>query len=48
MEMLGMRLAVGHNLYFYNSLTITIRERLDGGTFEEFRHRYTEILDKRI
>ena len=47
-EMLAMRLAVAHNLYFYNSLTKRIRESLDGGTFEEFRHRYTEILDKRI
>ena len=47
-EMLAMRLAVAHNLYFYNSLTKRIRESLDSGTFEEFRHRYTEILDKRI
>ena len=47
-EMLAMRLAVAHNLYFYNSLTRKIRERLDAGTFAAFRQEYTEILDKRI
>ena len=47
-EMLAMRLAVAHNLFFYNSLTARIRENLDAGTFTEFRHDFTEILDKRI
>lgn len=47
-EMLAMRLAVMHNLYFYNNLTKKIRESLDNGTFAEFRRQYTEILDKRI
>lgn len=47
-EMLAMRLAVAHNLYFYNSLTRRIRESLDKGRFGEFRSQYTEILDKRI
>ena len=47
-EMLAMRLAVGHNLYFYNKLTSRIRQSLDDGSFEGFRARYTEILDKRI
>ena len=47
-EMLAMRLAVGHNLYFYNSLTRRIRESLDEGSFDSFRRNYTEILDKRI
>lgn len=47
-EMLAMRLAVGHNLYFYNKLTTRIRQSLDDGSFEGFRARYTEILDKRI
>ena len=47
-EMLAMRLAVAHNLYFYNSLTRKIRENLDAGTFAAFRQEYTEILDKRI
>lgn len=47
-EMLAMRLAVAHNLYFYNSLTARIRENLENGTFGEFRNAYKEILDKRI
>ena len=47
-EMLAMRFAVMHNLYFYNSLAQTIRDRLDAGTFMDFRGKYSEILDKRI
>ena len=47
-EMLALRLAVAHNLYFYNSLTARIRKALDEGRFEQFRREYTEILDKRI
>lgn len=47
-EMLAMRLSVMHNLYFYNSLMKKIRDNLDSGTFAQFRHQYTEILDKRI
>ena len=47
-EVLAMRLAVAHNLYFYNSLTARIRENLENGTFGEFRNTYKEILDKRI
>ena len=43
-EMLGMRLAVMHNLYFYNELTRRIREALDNGTFAEFRAEYSEKL----
>ena len=47
-EMLSMRLAVMHNLYFYNNLTKKIRENLEAGTYESFRRNYAEILDKRI
>ena len=47
-EMLAMRFAVMHNLYFYNSLVRTIRDELDAGTFGNFRSKYSEILDKRI
>ena len=47
-EMLAMRFAVTHNLYFYNSLMQRIRDSLDEGTFSGFRSRYSEILDKRI
>ena len=47
-EMLAMRFAVMHNLYFYNSLAQAIRGNLDAGTFSAFRNKYSEILDKRI
>lgn len=47
-EMLGMRLTVMHNLYFYNTLMERIRAALDEGTFEAFYRRYRGVLDKRI
>ena len=47
-EMLGMRLAVLHNLYFYNTLMEKIRDSLDDGTFPAFYAKYREILDKRV
>ncbi len=47
-EMLGMRLAVMHNLYFYNTLMEKIREALDNGNFEQFYREYTNRLDVRI
>ena len=43
-EQLGGRLAVVHNLYFYNTLMERIREALDEGRFEEFRNRYSPLL----
>ena len=36
-EMLGQRLCVQHNLYFYNTLMERIRENLDNGTFKQFK-----------
>ena len=47
-EILAMRLAVMHNLYFYNKLMQRIRDALDEGTFEAFRARYSSLLDTRI
>lgn len=47
-EMLGMRLAVIHNLYFYNNLMKEIRDALDNGTFTEYKNKYVEKLDTRI
>lgn len=47
-EMLGMRLAVMHNLYFYNNLMEEIRNALDNGEFESYYRHYREILGKRI
>ena len=47
-EMLGMRLAVLHNLYFYNNLMEIIRSELDKGTFTAFYEKYRGILGVRI
>ncbi len=47
-EMLGMRLCVEHNLYFYNNLMKEIREALDEGRFEEYYLANVENLGKRI
>ena len=46
-ESLGMRLAVAHNLYFYNSLMEEIRKALDGGYFESFYQKYRVVLGER-
>ena len=46
-ETLGMRLAVLHNLYFYNELMEQIRLALDEGRFESFYRGYREILAER-
>ncbi len=43
-EQLAGRLAVMHNLYFYNTLMEKIREALDNGTFAEFRAKYSALL----
>lgn len=47
-EMLAMRLAVMHNLSFYNELMCRIRDSLENGTFQNFRQEFAEKLDKRI
>ena len=47
-EMLGMRLCVMHNLYFYNNLMEKIRDAMENDTFEEFYNKYVDLLDKRI
>ena len=36
-EMLGMRLCVLHNLYFYNNMMEEIRQALEGGRFAEYK-----------
>ncbi len=47
-EMLGMRLCVLHNLYFYNELMEKIREHIENGTFEAFYNEYREVLEYRL
>ncbi len=46
-ETLGMRLAVLHNLYFYNELMQKIRDALDAGEYENFYRYYRDILGER-
>ena len=46
-EALGMRLAVLHNLYFYNELMQKIRDALDEDRYEEFYHTYVDLLAER-
>ena len=36
-EMLGMRLCVLHNLYFYNTMMTEIRDAIDGGRYKEYK-----------
>lgn len=47
-EMLGMRLAVMHNLWFYNTLMERIREALDQGRYDAFYREMVPILGRRI
>ncbi len=47
-EMLGMRLCVLHNLYFYNHLMEEIRLAIEEDRFERFRADNVEKLAKRI
>ena len=46
-EVLGLRLAVTHNLYFYNTLMEKIRDGIDEGTFDSFKEKYVDLLDSR-
>lgn len=43
-EMLGMRLCVLHNLYFYNHLMEEIRDALDKGEFKKFKDEMVERM----
>lgn len=43
-EMLGMRLCVLHNLYFYNTMMEEIRDALDKGCYEEYKARKLESM----
>lgn len=47
-ETLAGRLAVMHNLYFYNTLLEKIRAALDAGDFERFRAYYSPLLAQRV
>ena len=47
-EILALRLAVMHNLYFYNKLMERIRDALDAGEFASFRAEYSTKLSERV
>ena len=47
-EMLAMRLAVLHNLYFYNDLMAKIRLALEEEQFSAFYKTYKEQLNQRL
>ena len=41
-EMLGMRLCVLHNLYFYNTMMEEIRDAIDAGEYKAYKKRKLE------
>ena len=43
-EQLGGRLAVQHNLYFYNTLMEKIRDAIENNEFDAFREHYSPLL----
>ncbi len=43
-EMLGMRLCVLHNLYFYNTMMTEIRDALDAGEFAAYKKRKLDCM----
>ena len=45
-EMLGMRLCVLHNLYFYNHMMEEIRDALDAGDFAGYKKRKLEGMEE--
>lgn len=47
-EILALRLAVIHNLYFYNKLAADIRQAIDDDRFEQFRIENIGKLSQRI
>ena len=45
-EMLGMRLIVLHNLYFYNTMMEEIRDALDEGNFKAYKKQKLEGMEQ--
>lgn len=45
-EMLGMRLCVLHNLYFYNNMMEEIRDALDAGEFASYKKNKLESMER--
>ena len=47
-EMLGMRLCVLHNLYFYNTMMTEIRDALDAGNYEAYKKLKLENMARGV
>lgn len=47
-EMLGMRLCVLHNLYFYNTMMEEIRDALDAGEFAAYKKRKLDGMAENV
>lgn len=47
-EMLGMRLCVLHNLYFYNTMMEEIRDALDKGEFHAYKKRKLDGMGQKV
>ena len=47
-EVLAMRLAVIHNLHFYNNLMCEIRDNIENNSFSDYKNEYTDLFDTRI
>ena len=47
-EQLAGRLAVAHNLYFYNTLMERIRDAIEKGEFDRFRAKYSPLLASKL
>ena len=43
-EMLGMRLCVLHNLYFYNHMMEEIREAIEQNRYQEYKRKKLEDM----
>ena len=46
-EMLGMRLCVLHNLYFYNTMMEEIRDAIDAGEFQAYKKKKLEGMEQK-
>ena len=45
-EMLGLRLMVTHNLYFYNTMMEEIREAIEKGCFQEYKKKKLDLMEE--
>ena len=46
-EMLGMRLCVLHNLYFYNTMMEEIRRAIEEGSYQDYKKRKLSDLSRK-